>query len=369
MFKKLAFIIMLIISCLTLSIFVGGVQAQAETLPPLTDVGPYGVRAAVMNIVDTRRANWSFPAYIWYPADKTKEVPPAEGNKLLKNAPPDKSAAPYPLIIYSHGWLGSPAELMSVMQYLASQGYVVTALQHHDTSPMRFELVDRPLDITLLLDNIAAIKDGELVGMIDTNNVGIMGYSQGAETALQMLGLIRDPVHFASWCADHPDLKSWDCTPPPNISEPWPLAAIADYRAQLGLETTPTGQWAPFSDERIQAVLAMAPGDFPLTTEDMLAAVTTPTMILHGTRDTYCDYEGNAVQTYNHLGTKDRYLVTLFKGGHEDISSFLQIPKHFATAFFGYYLQHDQDYLPYLSSDPMPELHYPGLFWGPYEND
>ena len=36
--------------------------------------------------------------------------------------------------------------------------------------------------------------------------------------------------------------------------------AIAAYRAQLGLQDLPDGTWAPFGDERIRAVLAMAPG-------------------------------------------------------------------------------------------------------------
>jgi len=202
--------------------------------------------------------------------------------------------------------------------------------------------------------------------MIDTDNVGLMGNSMGGDTVLQMLGLLRDPVHFASWCADHPELTTLDCNPPPSFG-PWPPDDITAYRVQLGLQNTPEGQWAPFGDERVRAVFAIAPGQFPLTTEDMLASVTTPTLILHGTNDKYCDYEGNAVRTYTHLGTEDRYLITAINVTHWVFETQQQVPQHFATAFFGYYLQGDETYQPYLTPEHLPDWSYPKLVWGPYE--
>jgi predicted dienelactone hydrolase len=146
-----------------------------------------------------------------------------------------------------------------------------------------------------------------------------------------------------------------------------PLDEIAGYRAQLGLQITPDGQWVPFGDERVRAVLALAPCDFPLTTEDMLASVTTPTMILHGTSDGTCDYEGNAVRTYMHLGTENRYLISVINGLHDTFHNQQKVPQHFATAFFGYYLQGDGTYKQYLAPAHLPI--WPGieLAWGPYE--
>ena len=204
--------------------------------------------------------------------------------------------------------------------------------------------------------------EGDLAGMIDTDNVGLMGWSQGGEAVFQMLGLLRDPVYYTSWCADHPDLGTGDC-------RFVPLEETSAYRAQLGLTNAPNGEWAPFGDERIHAVLAMSPGDFPLTNEDMLAAVATPTMILHGTQDELCDYEGNAVRTYTHLGTEDRYLISLINSSHDVFYTTQKIPQHFATAFFGYYLQGDETYAPYLTPEGLPDWPFPRLVWGPYEDD
>jgi predicted dienelactone hydrolase len=361
----LALLLSLLVPALAITPLAG---AQETPTPPLTEPGPYGVGQVRMTFIDESRGDRELETDIWYPVDKARGTPIVPGGRVL-NAPPDRSGAPYPLIVFSHDYR-SFGELADTLEHLASQGYVVAAPWHHDTQPFRYELVDRPLDILVVLDGLAAITEGDLAGMIDTDNVGLMGFSMGGDTVLQMLGLLRDPVHFASWCAEHPDLTTWDCNPPPDFG-PWPLDEITAYRAQLGLQNTPDGQWAPFGDERVRAVFAIAPGEFPLTTEDLLASVTTPTMILHGTNDTVCDYEGNAVRTYTHLGTEDRYLITaidvtywVFETQHQQ-----QVPQHFATAFFGYYLQGDETYQPYLTPEHLLDWSYPKLVWGPYESE
>ena len=114
---------------------------------------------------------------------------------ISADAPPDPSGAPYPLIVYSRGW-NTGGEMLETMAHLASQGYVVAAPQPHDTDPPRHEYVDRALDIITVLDELAAITDGDLAGMIDTDNVGLMGWDRGAEASLQMLGLQSDPNYY-----------------------------------------------------------------------------------------------------------------------------------------------------------------------------
>ena len=94
--------------------------------------------------------------------------------------------------------------------------------------------------------------------------------------------------------------------------------------------------------------------------------MTTPTMILHGTRDEYCDYEGNAVCTYTDLGTDDRYLITWVRGTHMVYPSFQDVPLHFAVVFFGDYLKGDDTYSPYLTPEGLPTIRRFTLAWGPY---
>ena len=365
MSKRLVFLLSLSLLFVVLSVFVGAVQAQSTDLPPLTEPGPYGVGIKMLQLTDPSRENWTVETTVWFPAD------PSKGRQLTSNSPtrmgavPDLSGAPYPLIIYSHGWMGSNGELRQVMEHLASQGYVVAAPQGHDRNPHQTELVDRPLDIMLVLDELAAISEGDLAGMIDTNNVGVMGWSLGADAALQMEGLLRDWATYETQCAEHPGLK--DCLPPAEL-QPF-FDATAAYRAQLGLQDLPDGTWAPFADERIRAVLVMAPGQYQMTTTEMLAAVSTPTMILHGTQDQYCDYEGNAVRTYTELGTDDRYLITLVGATHMVYPSSQNVPLHFAVAFFGDYLKVDVTYAPYLTAEGLPTFRGVTLAWGPYAGE
>ncbi len=167
MLKRLALVMILTLLLLAPNMIVGAVQAQTADFPPLTEAGPYGVRLKIMTFEDKSRGDWKLETAILYPADKTKGTPVMPDSLLLRDAPPDKIGAPYPLIIYSHGWLSSSGELMDTKVLLASQGYVVVAPSHHDTTPFAHEFVDRPLDIQLVLHELAAITEGDLVGMID----------------------------------------------------------------------------------------------------------------------------------------------------------------------------------------------------------
>jgi len=361
MLRKLTSLMILAVSLFILNASAVTVQSQSTEIPPLTEPGPYAVGLKFMDFVDEQREDWHLETHVYFPAD------PEQGRTMNPNSPlrigaiPDLSGAPYPLIVYSHGGGGDNTDLSRVLEHLASQGYIVAAPQHHDTDEVYtgIEFVDRPLDIMTVLDALAAITDGDLAGMIDTDNVGLMGWSLGAEASLQMLGLQSDPVHFETWCAEHPE-ANLDCA---DVR----LDLTEAYRAQLGLQTMPDGTWAPFGDERIRAVLVFAPCYFPLTNEATLVSVTTPTMILHATLDNGCDYTGNAVRAYTHLGTEDRYLITLVNRDH--IIYYIQqpIPQHFATAFFGTYLKNDNSYTPYLTPEGLPTEQFPGQVGGPYE--
>lgn len=361
MLKRFLLVMVLILTILALNVFVIGVQAQAVEQSPLIEPGPYGVGRTLLTFIDESREDWELQTLIWYPAVKPAGSTATNTVEVMNNAPPDRGSEPYPLILYSHGWQGNFGEFVDVTVHLASHGYVVAAGFHHDTDPVKYEIVNRPLDIMLILDELATIDNGDLAEMMDMDNVGLMGYSLGAQTSLQMLGLYTNPTHFEDWCVNHPDITTWDC-----ISLP-PLEETKAYRTQLGLADLPDGQWQPFGDERIQAVLAIAPGNFAFTTEEALAAVTTPTMILHGTDDPYADYEGNAVRNYNHLGTEYRYLVTLVGGRHNSFHRSTQLPQHFATAFFGYYLQSNDEFASYLSAAQAEN--WPDVVWGPYEGE
>ena len=106
MSKRLVFLLSLSLMFVVLSVFVGAAQAQSTGLPPLTEPGPYGVGIKILHLVDPSRENWTLDTYVWYPADKTDATPVMRGHLVLRDALPNRSDAPYPLIIFSHGWMG-----------------------------------------------------------------------------------------------------------------------------------------------------------------------------------------------------------------------------------------------------------------------
>ncbi len=333
----------------------GAVQGQEIRLPSLAEPGPYDVYYTELTFVDENREDWELQTLIWFPADTAQGTPAFQGSSLLTNVPPDRRGAPYPLIVYSHGGGGSSYDLQSVTEHLASYGYVVAAPQHHDLQ-IDHAYVDRPLDILTVINGLADITDGDLAGMVDTDNVGLMGWSQGAEASLQMIGLLYDPIHYESWCAVHPDLITSDCS---NN-----LHRVSEYRAQLDLEDLPDGRWQPFGDDRIHAILPIDPCSFPLTTDDMFTEVSTPVMFVHGVRDDTCDYAGNSVRSFTGMTSEDRYLISMIYGGHGPSPSVL---KHFAPAFFGLYLHGDKDLAAYLTAEQAETM--PDVAWGPYEGE
>jgi predicted dienelactone hydrolase len=77
-----------------------------------------------------------------------------------------------------------------IAKHLVSHGFVVAGVNHQDTSEGWRALVDRPLDILFLLNQLANLEDDPLAGMIDTDNVGVMGYSFGGYTTIDIGGFV-----------------------------------------------------------------------------------------------------------------------------------------------------------------------------------
>jgi hypothetical protein len=84
-----------------------------------------------------------------------------------------------------------------------------------------------------------------------------------------------------------------------------------------------------------------------------------------GTGDRYCPYNG-AVSIYENLGADTRYLLSLPENQNFPYMPSYQVSiKHFATAFFGTYLQGREDYTDYLTADFVDQVG--NVTWGPVD--
>jgi len=328
---------------------------------PLSEPGAfdYGIHLS-HDFVDAARGDRKLSIQVWYPAVTPDDATPSDGNY---NYEPDLSGAPYPLILCS-------AKLGGYFGYhLASHGFVVAGLNSQDSDDHWGPwLIDYPLDILATLNYIASTPLEGLEGMIDAEHTGVMGYSFDGYVALAMSGARVDPDFYLSQRAKaatmSPALPSWWIDYVSNMTGGWD-AFVA--HAGSAITTSDDGLWQPMTDKRIRAVMPMAPEGAWLFGERGLAAVDRPTLIIGATLDDINIYDVEAAYIYEHLGTRDKSMIS-FVG--EDHVMVLNSPprdrmKHFAVAFFGYHLQGRNNYAGYFSKRFVTRQ--TGLAWGVYQ--
>lgn len=331
---------------------------------PLSEPGPYdfGTRGGFSQLyvfTDTSRDDREVSLMVWYPARLPENAEPSDYNV---DAEPDLGGAPYPLIL-------SSAKVGSYFgAHLASHGFVVVGVKGIDTyDPWNENLFNQPLDILFALDQVASHPLEGLEGMIDVEHAGVMGYSFDGYNSLAMSGARVDPEYYLDKCANvtniQPALPDWAirlyCDPANHWDE---------FSAHAGqaLTSSNDGLWQAMTDERIRAVIPMAPEGAMLFGERGLAEVNRPTLILVGTEDTGCDYNREAVFIFEHLGAPDKSLISFIGEDHGMLFSdepYLRM-KHFVTAFFGYHLQGREEYAGYFSEKFVSKQD--GLAWGVY---
>ena len=179
-------------------------QAGASDREP----GPYAVgvtRRTFVRASSTTDKPRYLNTVIWYPADASAESAPRNGMLSAPlDAVPARSAAPYPVILYSHGSGVQPWSSSFMTSHLASYGFVVIAPPHPgntaDTCPvpcipsnpsqvaaLADSAANRPDDIGFALDqalSLSATNDALLAGLLDGNRVGITGQSFGSNSTV-----------------------------------------------------------------------------------------------------------------------------------------------------------------------------------------
>lgn len=339
-------------------------QACAPKNPfKLAEKGPhdFGTRMDY-SFTDASRDDREIKISVWYPAELAADAPASDYNF---EAQPDYSAAPYPLIV-------SSAKLGSIFgAHLASHGFIVVGVQGLDYYiPWNENLIDQPLDILFALDQVANTQLDGLEGMIEASKAGALGYSFDGYNALAMSGARVDPQFYLAQCEQAPSMQ-------PGLTDFWidylcsPAQEWEAFSAHAGERLTDStdGLWQPLTDQRLKAVMPMGPEGAWLFGERGLAAVDRPALIICGTEDVDADYRREAAYIYEHLGSPDKALISFV--GEDHMMIFDEEPlakmKHFATAFFGYYLQGQQDYARYFSEEFVERQ--AGLAWGVVEEE
>ena len=332
---------------------------------PLAERGPYFAGNRTYTFIDDSRNGRKIEIRIYYPALKeANDV----GGTITHNAAPDMSGAPYPLIL-----TGSNSGNYLFKSHLASYGFVMVIVHSPGFSyeaPWNNSVIDAPLDFLFVLDRFTSNPPEGLDDVLDLNRVGVAGYSSDGLFSLALGGARINPEYYFSQCAKartldpplSPFLIEYFC----RLSERWD-----EFSSQVGAEisTGSEGLWQPTTDDRILAVMPMAPDSAWLYGADGLAAIKIPSMIIAGTADDLVSYEMTSCYVYEHLVNSDKILISFIGKKHMMVEQPEVISRinHFAVAFMGYYLQGHTEYADYFSEGFVSQ--FDDLFWGVYSGE
>lgn len=281
--------------------------------------------------------------------------------RAVLNAPPKLTDGAFPLIVVSHGYLGSRLLLTYLTENLASKGYVVVAIDHtestfRDAAAFPSTLVNRSKDILFVLNQIADLgkaKNNFLSGIVDDQNIGLVGYSMGGYGVLNVAGAGYSDASMKLFGAMTGGSKALEVR----------TGSHPDYRATV--------------DNRIKAVVAFAPWGMERGVWDTetLKGLKIPTFFVAGSQDDVSGYEKGIKAIYNGAVNANRYMLTYMNARHnvapnpppaESLKAGLHfdeyyryaepawnerrinnINQHFVTAFLGIHLK-KKDYAKYL---------------------
>ena len=342
-------------------------QSRAEaTLPPvfdlaalpdLTQPGPYDIRQVPLTLVDASRDR-TYAAEVFLPQDLAAVV------------------GPLPIVVISHGLGDSRTSFFGLAAHVASHGFAVALPEHVGSNSTQKQalltgldretfraraFLDRPLDVSFLLDELERLNTSTFEGRLDVSRVTAVGHSFGGYTALALGGASIDFERLAR-----------RCDPTANLLVD--AAMVLECRAlELLNDAAVMERFAQSTqDDRVRLVIALATVS-NLFGPQGIAQVSVPVMLLGGEVDLLAPVVPQQVAAFSWLQGPDRYLylgentshgpdftrlATQFlyidesfeQGLDEALIATQGVIKSLVVAFSQVYLSEDEDYRPFLRS-------------------
>jgi predicted dienelactone hydrolase len=306
---------------------------QLPDAPELSARGTHSVGVRTMNLVHKDQVDilnskdGKDPVYdrhltveIWYPTQVAPEtealviyeevmgtrgdslrplVPFTFKGRAIRNAMPQAASGKFPLVIVSHGYVGSRYLMTYLTENLASKGYIVVSIDHADSTfkdanAFQSTLLNRAQDIKFVLNEMASLSGDALAGIIDTNNTGIIGYSMGGYGVLNVGG-----AGYSDGFGQFFGGMTGGSTAISKL-----LASNPEYQKQ--------------EDPRIKAIVAFAPWGMARGIWDAegLKGLKKPTFFIAGSQDDISGYENGIKAIYQGAVNADRYLLTYMGARH-----------------------------------------------------
>ncbi|AFY34057.1 alpha/beta hydrolase [Calothrix sp. PCC 7507] len=330
---------------------------QTANLPPLdfaqkSDIRKPGeFKSAKITLTLSRNLERKYDIDIYLPQAKSANI-----------------SEPYPIIVISHGLAEDRNSFVYLAQHLASHGFAVAALDHPIGNSKQFqqflsglarppearELIDRPLDVKYLLDELQRLNetDTKFKNKLNLQQVGLIGHSLGGYTSLALAGGTFD---F--------DKIRQECNPNRSLN----LSTFLQCRAN---DLKPDNY--PIKDDRIKAIMVMNPLNSVLFGEKGISTIAIPVMMVAGSQDIFTPAVPEQIRPFTKLPNQDKYLALIENATHFSVESDLPqnervipVPEGLlgpnrksvygymnalGVAFFQTHLRNQQEYRPYLTA-------------------
>lgn len=308
---------------------------QLPDAPELSARGEYKVGVQTVNLVNPNQIDilnskeGKDPTYdrpitieVWYPANvnndaKTVEYDEVMGTRgdTLRPLTPftfkgrayrDADALKgnkFPLIVVSHGYVGSRYLMTYLTENLASKGYIVAAIDHTDSTfkdanAFQSTLLNRPKDIRFVINEMEKLgakgSMNKIEGLVDANNTAIIGYSMGGYGVLNVGG--------AGYSAGLGQF----------------FTGMTGGSSAISVNLAGNAEYEKLADARIKAIVAFAPWGMERGVWDAegLKGLKTPTFFIAGSQDDISGYEKGIKAIYEGAINADRYLLTYKNARH-----------------------------------------------------
>ena len=145
---------------------------------------------------------------VWYPSDVRAPEAMVGDNRIFNGAPakPDAVINPgkHPLVLLSHG-SGSRAQGMTwIATRLAERGFIVAGPDHPgttsgDSTPIATPRIwERTQDLSNIITWMTG--DAKWAPSVQASKIGVLGFSLGGSTALEIIGARADLNAYADYC-------------------------------------------------------------------------------------------------------------------------------------------------------------------------
>lgn len=363
---------------------------QLADAPELSARGEYKVGVQTVNLVNPNQVDilnskeGKDPTYdrpitieVWYPASVNNnaktvvydEVMGTRGDTLRPLTPFTFKGRAYrdadalkgnkfPLVVVSHGYVGSRFLMTYLTENLASKGYIVASIDHTDSTfkdanAFQSTLLNRPKDIRFVINEMEKLgakgSKNKIAGLVDASNTAIIGYSMGGYGVLNVGG--------AGYSAGLGQF----------------FTGMTGGSSAISVNLAGNAEYTKLADARIKAIVAFAPWGMERGVWDAegLKGLKTPTFFIAGSQDDISGYEKGIKAIYEGAVNADRYLLTYKNARHNvapnpppaealapglhideyyryaepswDQRKLNNINQHFVTAFIGKHLKNQDN--------------------------